>query len=74
MLVLTRKPSQSILINDNQIEVKILEVKGKYVRIGIAAPKTVSIHRDEVYLQIQAAQQSETSDQQNGGNDNEVTV
>jgi carbon storage regulator len=51
MLVLTRKKDQSIIINDN-IEVTILEVQGDQVRIGINAPKTVSIHRKEVFLQI----------------------
>ncbi len=53
MLILTRKPNESILINDNEVEVKILEVKGRYVRIGINAPKTVSVHREEIYQKIQ---------------------
>lgn len=51
MLVLTRKRDQSIIINEN-IEVTILEVQGDQVRIGINAPKSVSIHRKEVFLQI----------------------
>lgn len=51
MLVLTRKKDQSIVINDN-IEVTVLEVQGDQVRIGINAPKNVSIHRKEVFLQI----------------------
>lgn len=51
MLVLTRKKDQSIVINDN-IEVTILEVQGDQVRIGISAPKSVAIHRKEVFLQI----------------------
>jgi carbon storage regulator len=51
MLVLTRKKDQSIVINEN-IEVTILEVQGDQVRIGINAPKNISIHRKEVFLQI----------------------
>ncbi len=61
MLILTRKPSESILINDNQVEVKILEVKGRYVRLGINAPKDVSVHREEIYLKIQAENNSEAT-------------
>jgi carbon storage regulator len=52
MLVLTRKKEQSIVINDN-IEITILGIEGDQVRIGINAPKNVSIHRKEVFLEIQ---------------------
>lgn len=51
MLVLTRKLNQSIIIGDN-IEIVVLEVRGEQVRIGIKAPKDVSVHRKEVYEQI----------------------
>lgn len=51
MLVLTRKKDQSIVINDN-IEITVLDVQGDQVRIGIDAPKNISIHRKEVFLQI----------------------
>jgi len=51
MLVLTRKVHQSIVIGD-EIEVVVLEVRGEQVRIGIKAPKTVSVHRKEIYEQI----------------------
>ena len=47
MLVLTRKPGQSIMIGDD-IEVQILSVSGEKVRIGITAPRDVSIFRNEV--------------------------
>ena len=52
MLVLTRKVGQSIVIGDN-VEVVVLEVRGEQVRVGIRAPKNVSVHRKEVYEQIQ---------------------
>ncbi|OCS86803.1 carbon storage regulator CsrA [Caryophanon latum] len=51
MLVLSRKPNESIIINDN-IEVKILSVDGDQVKLGIVAPKSVEIHRKEIYKQI----------------------
>lgn len=51
MLVLTRKVNEEILVNDN-IEIKIVSIEGNHVRIGINAPKSVSIHRKEVYEKI----------------------
>ena len=51
MLVLTRKPDQSIMVG-NDIEITILEVRGEQVRLGIRAPRTVSVHRKEVFEQI----------------------
>ncbi|MBN8690276.1 MAG: carbon storage regulator CsrA [Armatimonadetes bacterium] len=51
MLVLTRKVNQSIIIGDD-VEVVVLEVRGEQVRIGIKAPKSVAVHRQEVYQQI----------------------
>lgn len=53
MLVLTRKVHQSIMIGD-EIEIVVLEVRGEQVRLGIRAPKSVSVHRQEVYTQIHA--------------------
>lgn len=52
MLVLTRKNGQSLKIGDD-ITVTVLAVAGNQVRIGVHAPKDVSIHREEIYLKIQ---------------------
>ncbi|MBV6459611.1 MAG: Translational regulator CsrA [Fimbriimonadaceae bacterium] len=52
MLVLTRKLNQSIVIGD-EIEIVVLEVRGEQVRLGIRAPKNVTVHRKEIYEQIQ---------------------
>ena len=52
MLVLTRKPGESIIIGD-EIKIHIIEIKGKQVRLGIDAPKKFAIHREEVYFRIQ---------------------
>lgn len=49
MLVLTRKKGESILIGSD-IEVKIVDVKGSYVRVGIDAPKVLKILRDELLV------------------------
>ena len=51
MLVLTRKPGQSIIIGDG-VEVQVLSVAGEKVRLGISAPSDVSIFRHEVYDRI----------------------
>jgi carbon storage regulator len=52
MLVLSRKKDESIIINDH-IRVTIVEIRGDKVRLGIDAPKDVSVHRREVYEAIQ---------------------
>ena len=52
MLALTKKKGESLVINNN-IEVTILEIRGDQIKLGISAPRDVSIYRKEVYLQIQ---------------------
>lgn len=54
MLALSRKKQEALVINNN-IEITILDIKGDQVKVGISAPKDVSIYRKEVYLQIQEA-------------------
>lgn len=51
MLVLSRKKNESIIISD-EITVTVIEIRGDKVRLGIEAPKTVSVHRREVYEAI----------------------
>lgn len=52
MLVLTRKPKQQIMLNDD-IVINIVEVQGDNVRIAIEAPRNVKIYRGEIYRAIQ---------------------
>ena len=54
MLALSRKVNESIIIG-HDIEVTVLEVKGDQVKLGINAPKNISIYRKEIYVQIQEA-------------------
>jgi carbon storage regulator len=56
MLVLTRKLGESIAIDDH-IKIRVVQIKGKQVRLGIEAPKDTKIHREEVYLAIQTQNQ-----------------
>ena len=57
MLILTRKVGETLMIDDN-VTVSILGVKGNQVRVGINAPKEVAVHREEIYLRIQAERNS----------------
>ena len=66
MLVLTRKPGQSIIIGDD-IEVQILSVAGEKVRLGITAPREVGIFRDEVYERIEAGEAPASSNENGSG-------
>jgi carbon storage regulator len=52
MLVLTRKKGESIVIGDD-IEIIVADIQGDQVRLGINAPSNISIHRKEVFLEIQ---------------------
>ena len=51
MLILTRKVGESVLIGDD-ISITVLSVRGNQVKLGVEAPKEVSVHREEIYQRI----------------------
>ena len=54
MLVLTRQANQSIMIGPDVV-VTVLDIRGDQVRLGIRAPRSVTVHREEVFAQVEAA-------------------
>jgi carbon storage regulator len=68
MLILTRRPGESVKIGD-QVTVTVLGVKGGQVRLGFSAPANVAVHREEVYERIRAETSSEISKPELAAND-----
>lgn len=59
MLVLSRRAGESIMIGDDVV-VTILEIRGDIVRVGVDAPRDVTVHREEVYRELEAAGRAST--------------
>lgn len=60
MLVLTRRANQSVMIGADVV-VTVLEVRGDQVRIGISAPRSVAVHREEVFRELEQANKAAAS-------------
>jgi carbon storage regulator len=58
MLILTRRVGEAVMIGD-EVTVTVLGVKGNQVRVGVDAPKSVSVHREEIYERIQREEKGE---------------
>lgn len=62
MLILTRRIGESIVINDN-VKIKILEIRNSQIKLGVEAPKDVSVHREEIYQRISKDQKQKKDDE-----------
>ncbi len=61
MLVLSRRKDRSIMVGED-VEIKILDIQGNSVRLGITAPRTITVHRREIYEVIQQQKMNEKTD------------
>lgn len=60
MLVLSRRVGESIVIGDN-VTVTVLEVRGDVVRVGVDAPRQVTVHREELWRELEEANRASAS-------------
>lgn len=68
MLILTRRVGETVMIGDD-IAITVLGVKGNQVRVGVNAPKEVSVHREEIYERIKREEQTGISSRRVSSNE-----
>ena len=62
MLILTRRVGETLMVGD-EVTVTVLGVKGNQVRLGVNAPKSVAVHREEIYKRIQDEEQQHKAEE-----------
>ena len=62
MLILTRRVGETVMIGDD-VTITVLGVKGNQVRVGINAPKSIAVHREEIYERIKREQQADRQEE-----------
>jgi carbon storage regulator len=60
VLVLTRRAGESVMVGDDVV-ITVLEVRGDVIRLGVAAPRSIQVHREEVYRELQRANREAAS-------------
>jgi carbon storage regulator len=78
MLILTRRAGETLIVGDD-VSITVLGVKGNQVRLGVNAPKDVSVHREEIYQRIQRekslkAGETPVEDQENDNIGNKIAI
>ena len=66
MLVLSRRHNETIVLPTLDVEVTVVEVRGDRVRLGIEAPKSIPVHREEIWLEINAKKQQKPEEPDTG--------
>jgi len=66
MLILTRRVGETVMIGDD-VTITVLGVKGNQVRVGINAPKSIAVHREEIYERIKREHAAEAAEKQKSG-------
>ena len=61
MLILTRRVGETVMIGGQEVTVTVLGVKGNQIRLGINAPKSVAVHREEIFERIQREAEAEAA-------------
>jgi carbon storage regulator len=60
VLVLTRRPGESVMVGD-EVVITVLEARGDMIKLGIAAPRSIQVHREEVYKELHRANREAAS-------------
>ena len=63
MLILTRRSGEAVIVGDN-VRIAVLDIRGNQVRLGVEAPREVSVHREEVYRRIVEEQGNAAKDEE----------